>query len=361
MSTFTRKVCAIALVPTLELSRICPATEHPDATMASRVCTSCKASFGADVAMISYTVKVHTYYRCCPCNSWGGRWASVRKQLASEDDEVMSGLSAKEKKEFMIKHKDLLGEDLKRCVETFCQQRKTRTQSNSYKAKAKLTDEVDLKDKYQHKPEQLTALLEGPSYLCPLRKVLLYQDPEYEIEKLDVHEEVTTTSVDTSTTKVHAAKRIKTASSSSRDDASSVPAVLSPDANERMKLKKHAMKLSQGQELLEAASVDKFNGFIPDQVKDRSTVAMAKGQEAISTLELSLSDGWTGEHAETMAEVSSVMENIKFWSLQLKRHTKGAEDIIDEGHDGDEAEKKKSVRVQKKSNPKAKSKAKAKS
>ena len=47
-------------------------------------------------------------------------------------------------------------------------------------AKGHMKDEIDLKEKYGKKPEQLAAIMENAmSFTCPIRRVQLWADPDF--------------------------------------------------------------------------------------------------------------------------------------------------------------------------------------
>ncbi|CAK9037144.1 MBD domain-containing protein [Durusdinium trenchii] len=94
---------------------------------------------------------------------------------------------------FFYDHPDLRGENLRQKLEQTVMDWKTKTTRMEFNQESTYMDEVDLKKKYESRPELLAAILENAHrFFCPVKKVLLYADPEYKGRVSDVTENGTT-------------------------------------------------------------------------------------------------------------------------------------------------------------------------
>ena len=75
---------------------------------------------------------------------------------------------------------DKLGPQLKMAIKQLVTiSRKTQTIQKAM-AKGHMIDEIDLTEKYGKKPEQLAAIKQNAySFICPIRRVQLYADPDF--------------------------------------------------------------------------------------------------------------------------------------------------------------------------------------
>ena len=70
-------------------------------------------------------------------------------------------------------------------IENYVEELHIESNVDKFKAKGHYKDEVDLKEKYKDKPEQLASILQNaPQMECKIRSVTLYKDPDY----TDTHE-----------------------------------------------------------------------------------------------------------------------------------------------------------------------------
>ena len=76
-----------------------------------------------------------------------------------------------------------------------------------------------------------------------------------------------------------------------------------------------------------SASEDKFDGYIPATIISKAKLGIAGGDEAIASLDLSLSDGWSGDHDQVCKEAKVHMDELNIRRMQIKRALKIAEDM----------------------------------
>ena len=62
----------------------------------SLCCSACKREDKDGVVMSSYMSKGNTYDKCSRCNAWGGRIATVKKNLTPDDLDTLSNLSVED-------------------------------------------------------------------------------------------------------------------------------------------------------------------------------------------------------------------------------------------------------------------------
>ena len=89
-------------------------------------------------------------------------------------------LSEQDIAKFKQEHHDKLGPNLKMAIRQQVNvTRKTQTLQKAM-AKGHMKDEIDLREKYGKKPDQLAAIKQNAySFICPIRRVQLYADPDF--------------------------------------------------------------------------------------------------------------------------------------------------------------------------------------
>ena len=94
-----------------------------------------------------------------------------------------SNLKPAEKAKVMQEHHEKVGPHLKLAIQQrVTTSRKTQTLQRAM-AKGHMKDEIDLREKYGNKPEQLEAIMQNAmSFTCPIRRVQLWADPDFSTE-----------------------------------------------------------------------------------------------------------------------------------------------------------------------------------
>ena len=124
--------------------------------------------------------------KCSKCKGDGAFRTRLYRALSAMkegDDQSIAvsftNLSDTEKAKFKQEHHDKLGPQLKMAIRSqVTMSRKTKTTQKAM-AKGHMKDEIDLKEKYGKKPDQLAAIMENAmSFTCPIRRVQLWADPD---------------------------------------------------------------------------------------------------------------------------------------------------------------------------------------
>ena len=117
-------------------------------------------------------------FQCKACNSLVSR---LNRMVAKIDlNEEWKGIDQESRARFMAESSGKFGKDLKLAVEETIEECKVTEANDSFNNDGHFLDEDDLKTKYEKKPQQLKAILENArSMSCPIRKVKLYEDPDY--------------------------------------------------------------------------------------------------------------------------------------------------------------------------------------
>ena len=124
--------------------------------------------------------------KCSKCKGDGAfrtrlyRALSAMKEGGDQSIAVsFTNLSDKEKAKFKQEHHETLGAHLKMAIRNrVTLSRKTQT-TQAARAKGHMKDEIDLREKYGKKPEQLANILKNAySITCPIRRVQLWADPD---------------------------------------------------------------------------------------------------------------------------------------------------------------------------------------
>ena len=144
------------------------------------------------IVIVRASSKSREIRRCRKCHNLRSainRLSDKHGSLVKEWSKVDAGLV----EAFFYDHPDLRGENLRQKLEQTVMDWKTKTTRMEFNQESTYMDEVDLKKKYESRPELLAAILENAHrFFCPVKKVLLYADPEYKGRVSDVTENGTT-------------------------------------------------------------------------------------------------------------------------------------------------------------------------
>ena len=117
-------------------------------------------------------------FKCKACN----RLLTRLSRLVAQNDlqEEWGGIDQEGRVRFMADASEKFGNALKMAVQETIEECKVTEANDSFNNDGHFLDEDDLKTKYEKKPQQLKAILENArSMFCPIRKVKLYEDPDY--------------------------------------------------------------------------------------------------------------------------------------------------------------------------------------
>ena len=118
---------------------------------------------------------------CKPCNRAIQRIATLKK--TNDELEGVSEVLGDDRADMMQQAHDLFGSNLAKRVKDCISRVRSRTATKNFKVTDHFMDEIDVKDKFKNKPQQLASILDTPKdecQWCPRRKVYMYPVPEYE-------------------------------------------------------------------------------------------------------------------------------------------------------------------------------------
>ena len=117
-------------------------------------------------------------FQCKACNSLVSR---LNRMVAKNDlQEEWKGIDQESRARFMADCSGKFGNCLKLAVKETIEECKVTEDKDLFINDGHYSDEVDLNIKYEKKPKQLESILENArTVFCPIRKVKLYEDPDY--------------------------------------------------------------------------------------------------------------------------------------------------------------------------------------
>jgi len=146
----------------------------------SFLCERCKVEkdVSEKVAYASAIGVRSTVFQCKACNSLSSR---LNRMVAKNDlQEEWKGIAQESRARFMADCSGKFGNCLKLAVKETIEESKVTEDKDIFTNDGHYMDEGDLKIKYEKKPQQLEAILDNArTVFCPIRKVKLYEDPDY--------------------------------------------------------------------------------------------------------------------------------------------------------------------------------------
>ena len=220
-----------------------------------------------------------------------------------------SNLKPAEKAKFMQEHHEKVGPHLKLAIQQrVTTSRKTSTVQKAM-AKGHMIDEIDLREKYGKKPDQLEAIMQNAmSFTCPIRRVQLWADPDFSTEwgfsQEDISEQ--TLILDTNDT-ARPTKKQKT--EKAPPIAGDERALKGSDLTKLKEvLDKIAEDVNKYRASVEEANSETFTEFIPVRVtakmKDKRTEINGKNRQIEETIQ-------SGRSMYTATELRTMLGDIK--------------------------------------------------
>jgi len=150
-------------------------------------CCNCQKPTSEDTSLIVVraTKKQKEIQRCRKCHNLRAR---VNRICCKHGDlaEDWSSLSDQSKREFYQQCQDQAGEMLLLRMQETIVDCTRKSSSVTFEGTGKFIDEEDLDKKYKDKPTQLQAIkAHTRTMCCPVRKVKLYEDPEFTLTVAD--------------------------------------------------------------------------------------------------------------------------------------------------------------------------------
>lgn len=171
------------------------ATRYTDEEVHSQCCCTCNRPVDESNSLVIVRAvgknKCETR-RCRACHNVRAaitRLTSKHGNLVKE----FNNMGGDRLENFYKDHSHLRGEDLKTKVEEHVQDWKSSLTRVEFNADGEYLDEVDLREKYEKKPDVLTNILQNAQrYFCPVKKCTLYADVKYTSRVQDATENGTT-------------------------------------------------------------------------------------------------------------------------------------------------------------------------
>ena len=118
------------------------------------------------------------FFQCKACHRLVTR---LNRAIAQNDlQEEWKGIDKESRERFMSDCSGKFGNCLKLAVKERIEECKVTEEKDLFINDGHYLDEIDLKIKYEKKPQQLESILENArTVFCPVRKVKLYEDPDY--------------------------------------------------------------------------------------------------------------------------------------------------------------------------------------
>ena len=179
---------------------------HAPAVMTTFVCPSCALDQPNSLKYIYKFADEHSvgqlgrerrcevhahgdYIKCMPCRALERRTRTVLRRDGLF--EPWLGVGKEGKAKFMRDSAEKFGADLKVQIDLVIIESETDVNSVSFTCSGGFFDEQDITAKYKDKPDQLKAIFENAEVVtCPVRKVKLWQDPQYALaQKKRKHKE----------------------------------------------------------------------------------------------------------------------------------------------------------------------------
>jgi hypothetical protein len=273
-------------------------------------CISCKVAVPVQ-EQVTWTREGTTFVRCKGCHYWPRRLKAVVGKLEPEQADVFDSLSKDDKLRFMQEHKNILGDQLKKAIETYVERVHTKAEVLKFKGKGNF---VDLEAAFSTKPEQLAHIkLHARTIECDTRGVTMYELPEYSVTRL------TTTTDATNRGLSAGSKDVLKLKNQAKEDSIALGNLSKTNTS---KLKKVEFKLAQQREelamSLTRAALEKYATFVPPKIKDQAELALKSADIALQAAGLSQQSEWDGDIADIFAEVYKGLELATSFSAKMK-------------------------------------------
>ena len=310
----------LALVPTLPKACLgCSTGPHlPKDRMEEVTCQLCaqkvdkKNAFCLNANKLQDDPNQKGFYRCTKCNNFSSRIYRAKGRV--------EWASAEAKQEFFAKHNHLCGKELKKVLEHTSTQVERDVAKDQDDEDIEWLDEMDLKDKYQHKPDQLKSILDtAEQRFHPTRMCTLYGDIKFSSKSSRGHE-----SHDESKRKCTSVEELKGPKKVKVEKVEKVEKVAKGEAEgdapqgkrlgkgQRARLDKLAEKLQDMH--VEWDSVKQniddavIKAFLPQPVLEKAQKADAEVQACMAEVQVVLTEGWVGDPKKVVERVAAAAQ-----------------------------------------------------
>ena len=319
MPWFPPKACLgphqrLALVPTLPKACLgcSPGPHLPKDRMEEVTCQLCAQKVDKKDAVCLNAGKLQddpnkkAFHRCTKCNSFSSRIYRAKGRVA--------WASAEAKQEFFAKHNHLCGKELKKELENTTTQVERDVAKDQDDEDIEWLDEMDLKDKYQHKPDQLKSILDtAEKQFHPTRKCTLYADIKFSSKSSRGHESHEESKRKcTSVEVLKGPKKVKVEKPVKREGDGDEPRGKSLGKGQRARLAKLADKLQEMH--VEWAAVKEniddgvMKAFLPQPLLESAQKAAAEVQACMAEVQVVLTEGWVGDPKKVLERVTAASQ-----------------------------------------------------
>ena len=247
------------------------------------------------------------FYRCTKCNSFSIRIYRAKGRVG--------WASAEAKQEFFAKHNHLCGKELKKELENSTTQVEKDVGKDLDDEDTEWLDEVDLKERYHHKPDQLKSIMEtSDQKFHPTRKCTLYADIKFSSKSSRGHESHEESKRKcTSVEVVKGPKKVKVEKVEAEAEAAGVaPQGKGPNKGQRARLAKLADKLEEihveWNEVQQNIDNPVMKDFLPQPLVESAQKAAAEVQACMAEVQLVLSEGWKGDPKKVVERVAAAAQ-----------------------------------------------------
>jgi hypothetical protein len=157
-------------------------------------CNMCAKQVLSTQAIVNITSKKadgseYHYLRHKDCQQMSNCMNNVLRNGDDAQKEFWQSNSKDEQMQWWHAHEGLAKEGLATALQSSYLESISQTQDKEFRIRGHPTDEVDLRAKYLSKPDQLESILANAnSFVCPVRNVRLYEDPDYQTSRTNKEE-----------------------------------------------------------------------------------------------------------------------------------------------------------------------------
>jgi hypothetical protein len=209
------------------------------------------------------------------------------KTLSPEEKANITSFSADERKDFVVRAKNLFGDKLKAALCAVTSTKRTATTSTTFRNPGRYLDEVELAAEFKDRPEQLSAIVRNADKIqCPVREVTLYLVPKPEsiYEEHNTIEDETSISASGSMAKPAEKKLRRNDSTASSAHGIEIQYAKGPTLAEIAKnLGDECAEVEVRVELLQKPA---FEGVFSETLKNIADLTVTRAQTSLSCLQL---------------------------------------------------------------------------
>jgi len=271
---------------------------------------------------------------CLPCNRNMHKVHVILKNN-SLVVQVDDGPARKQKHEELSKN--TLNADVPRLLTNSATEYDQRTNHDQFEKKSVWLDEIDLKDKYNNKPEQLKNIMEtADTMVHPLRKATLYEDFDFVRTEREGHQILSEGRKEQSQeTKAKKAK-VKKEPADQQLAPAHAPEEVSKfkpltDKQKGQVTKKQSV-LQQKRVTLEAsikkAKDTKYVDYVPSKVAEAAESDYHGLTATINSVAMALEEGWAGVASDLQSDIKKARESSNASTSRLDIYAEQADGVI---------------------------------